>query len=297
MVNEDDPEPRKIFKSLIGTSVTHLDLRTNFFDCNILKDLKEVIPKLRLKSLDLRDNRKKHTQEFEKSVIYIVRNNIFLENVKIEKFSKDSEQKLNFNLRENICIRHFFRIFLANYGPRRIGLMDAQKTHSIRDVSRLRLDLDVRRIINQFIPRNIEEGVDYFISWLLNIKECLDNIREYNISSFISDKNDILMFEENAEMISFVINKLNRYARYHGYIVTGKKKFYSNLTIENTKPRGRKPKSSKGTKSVKPKETSQGTSSSQGRRSSQGTKSSKGTRSSQRTSSSQITEDSNYLRR
>lgn len=244
--NEKNPEPRKLFNSLLGTSVTHLDLRENYLESNILKDLKEVIPKLKLQSLNLRKNMKdKHTNELEESVIYILRRNIFLEKVLVdnEKFSSDTIYKIKTNIEENKCIRKFFQIFLDNYGPKRLGLMDAQKTESIRDPKRPRLDLDVRRIINQFIPRNIEEGVDNFISYLKNIEKCLKGVRGKDITEFIHAKSDISYFKENKVIINSVIHKLNRYAGYHDYTVTGRNTSFSKLTIGKKQTRGRKRKS------------------------------------------------------
>ena len=242
--NEKNPEPRKVFKSLLGTSVTHLDLRENFLDFNILDDLKEVIPKLKLQSLNLRKNLKdKHTKKLEESVIYIVRKNIFLEKVLVDdNYSTDTMKKLKKNIEENKCIRKFFKIFLDNYGPKRLGLMDAQQTESIRNPKKPRLDIDVRRIINQYIPRNIEEGVDNFISYLGNIEKCLEKKRGYEITEFIHGKSDISYFKENKDKMDSVIKKLKRYAGYHNYTVTGKNTSYTKLTIGKKQTRGRKRK-------------------------------------------------------
>jgi len=243
LANEKNPEPRKVFKSLLGTSVTHLDLRENFLEFNILEDLKEVIPKLKLQSLNLGHNKEKTTKKLEKTVIYIVRKNIFLENVFVEDISFDTRKKLEKNIEENKCIRKFFKIFLDNYGPKRLGLMDTQRTESIRNPKKPRLNLDVRRIINQFIPRNIEEGVDNFISWLENVEKCLDKIRGYEITEFIQSRNHISYFQEKKEMIDSVIKKLKRYAGYHNYTLTGRNTSYTNLTIGKKQTRGRKRKS------------------------------------------------------
>ena len=242
--NEKNPEPRKVFQSLLGTSVTHLDLRENFLDSPILEDLKEVIPKLKLQSLNLRKNLKdKHTNKLEESVIYIVRKNIFLEKVLVDdNYSPDTMKKLEKNIEENKCIRKFFKIFLDNYGPKRLGLMDAQTRQSIRDTKKPRLDIDVRRIIDEYIPRNIEQGVDYFISFLVKIEKCLQGVRGYDITEFIHTKGDIYFFKENKERIEPVINKLKRYAGYHNYTLTGKKELYTTLTIGNKQTRGRKRK-------------------------------------------------------
>lgn len=244
--NKTNSETRKLFNSLLGTSITHLDLRENFLDFNILEDLKEVIPKLKLQSLNLRKNLKdKHTNKLEESVIYILRRNIFLEKVLVdhEKFSSDTIEKIENNIEENKCIRQFFKIFLENYGPKRLGLMDAQTRQSIRDPKKPRLDLDVRRIINQYIPRNIEEGVDNFISWLKNIKKCLDKIRGYEISEFIKSKYHISYFKEKKDRMESVIHKLKRYAGYHDYTVTGKNTSFTTLTLGKKQTRGRKRKS------------------------------------------------------
>ena len=236
-------EPRKLFKSLIGTSVTHLDLRENFLDSPILEDLKEVIPKLKLQSLNLEINlKKKTTKKLEETVIYIVRKNIFLEKVFVDDISFDTRKKLEMNIEENKCIRKFFKIFLDNYGPKRLGLMDAQTRQSIRDTKKPRLDIDVRRIIDEYIPRNIEQGVDYFISFLVKIEKCLQGVRGYDITEFIHTKGDIYFFKENKERIEPVINKLKRYAGYHNYTLTGKKDLYTTLTIGNKQTRGRKRK-------------------------------------------------------
>ena len=242
--NEKNPEPRKVFRSLIGTSVTHLDLRENFLGFNILEDLKEVIPKLKLQSLNLRKNLKdKHTKKLEESVIYIVRKNIFLEKVLVDdNYSSDTMKKLEKNIEENKCIRKFFKIFLDNYGPKRLGLMDAQQIESIRNPKKPRLDIDVRRIINQYIPRNIEEGVDNFISYLENIEKCLELIRGYDITEFVHRKSDITYFKENDDIIDSVIKKLKRYAGYHDYTLTGRNTSYTNLTIGKKQTRGRKRK-------------------------------------------------------
>jgi hypothetical protein len=243
-VNEKNPEPRKVFKSLLGTSVTHLDLRENFLDFNILEDLKEVIPKLKLQSLNLRRNLKeKTTKKLEETVIYILRKNIFLENVFVEGISFDTRKKLEKNIEENKCIRKFFKIFLDNYGPKRLGLMDAQRTESIRDSKKPRLNLDVRRIIDEYIPRNIEEGVDNFISYLENIEKCLEGVRGYDITDFVHGKSDISIFKENKDKIDSVIKKLKRYAGYHNYTLTGRNTSYTNLTLGKKQTRGRKRKS------------------------------------------------------
>ena len=249
--NEKNPEPRKVFRSLLGTSVTHLDLRENFLDFNILEDLKEVIPKLKLQSLNLRKNLKdKHTKKLEESVIYIVRKNIFLEKVLVDdNYSADTMKKLEKNMEENKCIRKFFKIFLDNYGPKRLGLMDAQQTESIRNPKKPRLDIDVRRIINQYIPRNIEEGVDNFISYLENIEKCLEKKRGYDITEFIHAKSDISYFKENDDKMDSVIKKLKRYAGYHNYTITGKNTSYTKLTIGKKQTRGRKRKSTQVTDS------------------------------------------------
>ena len=242
--NNNNPEPRKLFKSLIGTSVTHLDLRENFLDSPFLEDLKEVIPKLKLQSLNLEINLKdKTTKKLEETVIYIVRNNIFLEKVFVEGFSSDTMKKLEKNMEENKCIRKFFKIFLDNYGPKRLGLMDAQRTESIRDTKKPRLDLDVRRIINQYIPRNIEEGVDNFISYLENIEKCLEKKRGYDITEFVHSKSDITYFKENKDIIDSVIKKLKRYAGYHNYTLTRRNTSYTNSTIGKKQTTGRKRKS------------------------------------------------------
>ena len=242
--NEKNPEPRKVFKSLLGTSVTHLDLRENFLDFDILNDLKEVIPKLKLQSLNLGLNLKdKTTKKLEESVIYIVRKNIFLEKVFVEGITFDTRKKLEKNIKENKCIRKFFKIFLDNYGPKRLGLMDAQQTESIRNPKKPRLDIDVRRIINQYIPRNIEEGVDNFISYLENIEKCLEGVRGYDITEFVHSKSDISIFKENKDIIDSVIKKLKRYAGYHNYTLTGRNTSYTNLTIGKKQTRGRKRKS------------------------------------------------------
>ena len=243
--NEKNPEPRKVFKSLLGTSVTHLDLRENFLDFNILEDLKEVIPKLKLQSLNLRKNLKnKHTKKLEESLIYIVRKNIFLEKVLVDdNYSADTMKKLEKNVEENKCIRKFFKIFLDNYGPKRLGLMDAQQAESIRNPKKPRLDIDVRRIINQYIPRNIEEGVDNFISYLENIEKCVEGRRGYDITEFVHGKSDITYFKENKDIIDSVIKKLKRYAGYHDYTLTGRNTFYTNLTLGKKQTRGRKRKS------------------------------------------------------
>jgi hypothetical protein len=245
-VNNNNPEPRKLFKSLIGTSVTHLDLRENFLDSPILEDLKEVIPKLKLQSLNLEINLKdKTTKKLEETVIYIVRKNIFLEKVFVEGLSSDTMKKLEKNIEENKCIRKFFKIFLDNYGPKRLGLMDAQRTESIRDPKKPRLDIDVRRIINQYIPRNIEEGVDNFISYLENIEKCLEGTRGYDITEFVHTKSDITYFKENDDIIDSVIKKLKRYAGYHNYTLTKKKQLHTNLTLGNRQTKGRKRKSTR----------------------------------------------------
>ena len=139
--------------------------------------------------------------------------------------------KLEKNIKENKCIRKFFRIFLDNYGPKRLGLMDAQQIESIRNPKKPRLDIDVRRIINQYIPRNIEEGVDNFISYLGNIEKCLEKKRGYEITEFIHGKSDISYFNENKDKMDSVIKKLKRYAGYHNYTLTGKKTSYTKLTI------------------------------------------------------------------
>ena len=243
--DEKNPEPRKVFRSLIGTSVTHLDLRENFLDFDILNDLKEVIPKLKLQSLNLRKNLKdKHTKKLEESVIYIVRKNIFLEKLLVDdNYSADTMKKIEKNIEENKCIRKFFRIFLDNYGPKRLGLMDAQRTESIRDIKKPRLDIDVRRIINQYIPRNIEEGVDNFISYLENIEKCLEKKRGYDITEFVHSKSDISYFQKNKDKMDSVIKKLKRYAGYHNYTITGKNTSYTKLTIGKKQTRGRKRKS------------------------------------------------------
>ena len=241
--NKKNPEPRKVLHSLIGTSVSHLDFRQNFLDSEILEDLKQVIPKLKLQSLNLGHNLKeKITKKLEESVIYIVRKNIFLEKLLVENISFDTRKKLEMNLEENKCIRVFFRIFLENYGPKRLGLMDAQTRQSIRDPKRLRLDIDVRRIINQYIPRNIEEGVDNFIAFLANIEKCLLGVRGYDINEFISSKSQISIFMENKQIIEPVINKLKRYAGYHHYPVSLKKQAFTTLTLGNRQTRGRKRK-------------------------------------------------------
>ena len=246
--NKKNPEPRKVFNALIGTSITHLDLRENFLDFNILDDLKEVIPKLRLQSLNLRKNvKEKNTKKLEESVIYILRKNIFLEKVLVDHFSSDTIKKIEVNIEENKCIRKFFRIFLDNYGPKRLGLMDAQRRESIREPKKPRLDIDVRRMINQYIPRNIEEGVDNFISWLENVKKCLDEVRGYDIKDFIHTKSDISYVKEKKEMFDSVIKKLKRYAGYHNYTITGKKSSFTNLTIGKKQTRGRKRKSTQVT--------------------------------------------------
>ena len=96
-----NPEPRKLLNSLIGTAVTHLDLRENFLDFNIIDDLKEIIPKLRLKSLNLgRNLKEKTTKKLEETVVYIVRKNIFLENLFVEGISFDTRKKLEKNIKE-----------------------------------------------------------------------------------------------------------------------------------------------------------------------------------------------------
>ena len=241
--NENNPEPRKVLNSLIGTAVTHLDFRENFLDSPILDDLKEVIPKLKLQSLNLGLNLKeKTTKKLEETVIYIVRKNIFLEKVFVEGITFNTRKKLEKNIEENKCIRKFFKIFLDNYGPKRLGLMDAQTRQSIRDTKKPRLDIDVRRIIDEYIPRNIEQGVDYFISFLVKIEKCLQGVRGYDITEFIHTKGDIYFFKENKERIEPVINKLKRYAGYHNYTLTGKKDLYTTLTIGNKQTRGRKRK-------------------------------------------------------
>lgn len=245
--NKTNSETRKLFNSLIGTSVTHLDLRGNYLDSNILEDLKEVIPKLKLQSLNLRRNLKdKHIKKLEDSIIYILRRNIFLEKVLVdnEKFSSDTIYKIEKNIEENKCIRQFFKIFLENYGPKRLGLMDAQRKQSIRDPKRIRLDIDVRRIINQFIPRNIEEGVDNFISWLENVEKCLDKIRGYEITEFIHSRYHISYFKEKKVKINFVIHKLKRYAGYHDYTLTRRNTTFTTLTLGKKQTRGRKRKRS-----------------------------------------------------
>lgn len=519
MDNENDPQSTKLLQSLLGTAVTHLDLRQNFLDATILKVLKEVIPKLRLQSLDLGNNlKRKSTQDLENTVIFIVRKNIFLERLFVENISDDTMRKLNMNLNENKCIRRFFRIFLENYGPKRLfkmsqisefmynnhqiilkklkerlyimrklkyrkvqtqiqisqetmdifvplaayigsykikteleniafmylyphdykdvalklstrnhhyknffietrealqtilqkiknlpdianveingrikgiyslwkkfkskfrtnenetldfdtihdvigfrivisldesflgskaqrkereifickqiadlvcrflnndsnfkckikdyishpkingyqslhiiicrnnqlleiqirtnwmhnnaesglsahclykgytinnlpeplyqtalmryvnELMDAQTRQSIRDPKKPRLDIDVRRIINQYIPRNIEQGVDNFIPYLVNIGKCLDRKRNYEISDFVQGKNDVAYFEQNKDMIDPVVRKLTRYAEHHQYSVTKKKDPYSVLSIGKKQTRGRKRK-------------------------------------------------------
>lgn len=241
--NKKNPEPRKVLHSLIGTSVSHLDFRENFLNSEILEDLKEVIPKLKLQTLNLQKNLKeKITKELDKSVIYIVRKNIFLEKLLVENISFDTRKKLEMNLEENKFIRIFFRIFLENYGPKRLGLMDAQKKQSIRDPKRLRLDLDVRRIINEYIPRNIEEGVDNFISYLIHIEKCLDGVRGYDINDFISNKSQITTLMENKQIIDPIIKKLTRYADYNQYTVRRKKQAFTTLTLGNKQTRGRKRK-------------------------------------------------------
>ena len=243
MANENNPEPRKLFNSLLGTSVSHLDLRQNFLDFDVLEDLKKVIPKLKLQSLNLRDNLKeKITKKVEDSVVYIVRKNIFLEKILVDNISLSTVSILEMNMKENKCIRRFFKIYLENCGPKRLGIMDAQTRQSIRDPKKPRLDIDVRRIINQYIPRNIEEGVDNFISWLENVEKCLDHIRGYDITQFIQSKSDISYFMENNRIVDRVIKKLKRYARYHHYSLTEKKPFHSNLSIGKKQTRGRKRK-------------------------------------------------------
>lgn len=247
----NNPEPRKLFKSLIGTSVTHLDLRENFLDSPILEDLKEVIPKLKLQSLNLEINlNKKTTKKLEETVIYIVRKNIFLEKVFVEGLSFDTRKKLERNMKENKCIRQFFRIFLDNYGPKRLGLMDAQRTESIRDTKKPRLDIDIRRIINEYIPRNIEEGVANFISYLENIEKCLEKKRGYDITEFVHGKRDISYFEENKDYMDSVIRKLKRYAAYHNYSISARNPSFTNLTIGKTQTRRRKRKSIQVTDNV-----------------------------------------------
>lgn len=242
--NENNPEPRKLLNSLIGTAVTHLDFRENFLDFEIIEDLKKVIPKLKLQSLNLGPNLKqKTTKKLEESVIYIVRKNIFLEKVFVEGISFDTRKKLEMNMEENKCIRKFFRIFLDNYGPKRLGLMDAQRSESIRDTKKRRLDIDVRRIINQYIPRNIEEGIDNFISYLENIEKCLKGIRGYDITEFIHGKSNISFFQEKKEIIDSVIKKLKRYAGYHNYTISAKNPSFTNLSIGKKQTRGRKRKS------------------------------------------------------
>jgi hypothetical protein len=242
--NEKNPEPRKVFKSLLGTSVTHLDLRENFLDFNIIDDLKEIIPKLKLQSLNLGQNLKeKTTKKLEETVIYILRKNIFLEKLVVDDISFDTRKKLEKNIEENKCIRKFFKIFLDNYGPKRLGLMDAQRTESIRDSKKPRLNLDVRRIIDEYIPRNIEEGVDNFISYLENIEKCLEGVRGYDITDFVHGKSDISIFKENKDKIDSVIKKLKRYAGYHNYTLTGRNTSYTNLTLGKKQTRGRKRKS------------------------------------------------------
>ena len=243
MDNENDPQTTKLLQSLLGTAVTHLELRQNFLDATILKVLKEVIPKLRLQSLDLRNNlKRKSTKDLEETVIFIVRKNIFLERLFVENISDDTMRKLDMNLNENKCIRRFFRIFLENYGPKRLGLMDAQTRQSIRDPKKPRLDIDVRRIINQYIPRNIKQGVDNFITYLVNIGKCLDKKRNYEISDFVQGKNDVAYFEQNKDMIDPVVRKLTRYAGNHQYSITTKKDPFSVLSIGKRQTRGRKRK-------------------------------------------------------
>ena len=241
--NETNPEPRKLLNSLIGTSVTHLDLRENFLDFEIIEDLKKVIPKLKLQSLNLGHNlREKTTKKLEETVIYIVRKNIFLEYVFVEGISFETRKKLEMNIEENKCIRKFFQIFLDNYGPKRLGLMDSQRAESIRDPNKLRLDIDVRQYINQYIPRNIEIGVQYFISYLENIEKCLERVRRYDIADFVHKRNDISYFHEKREMIDSVIKKLKRYARYHNYPLAGKNPFHTRVSIGKRQTRGRKRK-------------------------------------------------------
>ena len=242
--NKTNSETKKLFNSLLGTSVTHLDLRGNYFDFNILEDLKEVIPKLKLQSLNLGHNLKeKTTKKLEETVIYILRKNIFLEKLVVYDISFDTRKKLEKNIEENKCIRKLFKIFLDNYGPKRLGLMDAQRTESIRNPKKPRLNLDVRRIIDEYIPRNIEEGVDNFISYLENIEKCLEGVRGYDITEFIHGKSDITYLKENKDIIDSVIKKLKRYAGYHNYTLTGRNTSYTNLTIGKKQTRGRKRKS------------------------------------------------------
>ena len=121
--------------------------------------------------------------------------------------------------------------------------MDAQQTESIRNPKKPRLDIDVRRIINQYIPRNIEEGVDNFISYLENIEKCLEGVRGYDITEFVHSKSDISYFKENKDKMDSVIKKLKRYAGYHNYSISVKNPSFTNLTIGKRQTRGRKRKS------------------------------------------------------
>lgn len=109
--------------------------------------------------------------------------------------------------------------------------MDAQRPESIRDTKKRRLDIDVRRIINQYIPRNIEEGVGNFISYLENIEKCLHGVRDYDITEFIHGKSNISFFQEKKEIINSVIKKLKGYAAYHNYSISAKTPSFTNLTI------------------------------------------------------------------
>ncbi len=107
-----------------------------------------------------------------------------------------------------------------------------------------RLDIDVRRIINEYIPRNIDEGVDNFISYLENIEKCLDGTRGYEITEFIHRKSDISYFKDNKHNMDSVIRKLKRYAGYHNYSISAKNTSFTNLTIGKKQTRGRKRKNS-----------------------------------------------------
>ena len=238
---------RNLLQSIAKSSIIDFDLSENHFNYREGIHFKEILPLLKLKSLDLTRN-KTHNKRFQNQILYGLSRNIFLQELYIDDLSPENRQKLEQSLLINRFIQKSFQIYLKNYGPKRLGLFGKIDDDTFIQLSRdptkpKPLDRDVRTYISQFIPRTIQKGgFEYFLLWMENVQKCIRSPTKHPIGELVPTEPHIQFFRRNLEILPKAIQKLGLYAKSNNIVRTGRKSPFTNLSFGQTQKRGRKRK-------------------------------------------------------
>ena len=238
-----------ILASVAESSIVELDLSGNWLNYTTGNYFQEILPTLKIKTLNLKKNNTNNVA-FQNRIISGIRHNIFLQKLYIDDLSPENRQKLEQTLLINRFIQKSFQIYLKNYGPKRLGILGKIDGDTFIQLSRdptkpKPLDRDVRTYISQFIPRTIQKGgFEYFLLWMENVQKCIRSPTKHPIGELVSTAPHVQFFQRNSEMLKKAIQKLGLYAKSNNIVRTGGKSPFTNLSFGQTQKRGRKRKSS-----------------------------------------------------